>query len=119
MRFGDRLGYDIDVPAELNDIIVPAYSLQTLVENSMKHAISPRREGGRIELHVRRDEDAVVAEVFDDGPGFGREALREGHGLDMLERRLNALHGERAVLEIPSDTGGGCVRFRIPVGVTA
>ena len=64
-------------------------------------------------------DSALVAEVFDDGPGFTRDALRDGHGLDMLERRLAALHGAGATLEIVSYPGGGAVRFRVPLAATA
>jgi signal transduction histidine kinase len=119
MRFGARLEYEIDAAAELELVEVPAYSLQTLVENSMKHAIAPRRQGGRIRVRVAREGDGIVAEVFDDGPGFTREALAAGHGLDMLERRLAALHGARASLEIVKYPGGGGVRFRLPAMVPA
>jgi signal transduction histidine kinase len=118
-RFGSRLRFQIDAPEELMSAEVPAYALQTLIENSMKHAIAPRREGGFIAVNVFRDGDSLVAEVRDDGPGFSREALRSGHGLDMLEQRLAALYGTAASIEIASLEDGACVRFRLPVLVKA
>ncbi len=114
-RFGSRLRFEIDAPAELTSAEVPAYALQTLIENSMKHAIATRREGGFISVKVSRDGDSLVAEVRDDGPGFSRDALRAGHGLDMLEQRLEALYGSAASIEIGSTEEGACVRFRLPV----
>ena len=114
-RFGSRLRFEIDAPAELTSAEVPAYALQTLIENSMKHAIATRREGGFIAVKVRREGDSLVAEVCDDGPGFSRDALRAGHGLDMLEQRLEALYGSAASIEIASSEEGACVRFRLPV----
>jgi two-component sensor histidine kinase len=114
-RFGDRLRFSIDAPAELGAVEIPAYSLQTLVENSMKHAIAPRREGGAIRIRVTREGDSLVAEVSDDGPGFAGDALRAGHGLDMLEQRLEALYGTEASIEIGSAAKGACVRFRLPM----
>ena len=114
-RFGGRLRFTIDAPAELGAIEIPAYSLQTLVENSMKHAIAPRRDGGTISIRVRREEDALVAEVSDDGPGFSSAALRAGHGLDMLEQRLEALYGAAASIEIATPEKGASVRFRLPM----
>ncbi len=114
-RFGGRLRFTIDAPAELGAIEIPAYALQTLVENSMKHAIAPRRDGGTISIRVRREEDALVAEVSDDGPGFSSAALRAGHGLDMLEQRLEALYGAAASIEIGTPEKGACVRFRLPM----
>jgi len=114
-RFGGRLRFTIDAPAELGAVEIPAYSLQTLVENSMKHAVAPRRDGGTISIRVRREEDALVAEVSDDGPGFSSEALRAGHGLDMLEQRLEALYGAAASIEIGTPEKGASVRFRLPM----
>jgi sensor histidine kinase YesM len=118
-RFGSRLRFQIDADPELTSAEVPAYALQTLIENSMKHAIAPRREGGFISVRIARDGDSLVAEVRDDGPGFSRDALRAGHGLDMLEQRLEALYGSTASIEIASGDDGACVRFRLPALVKA
>lgn len=118
-RFGSRLRFKIDAPPELTSAEVPAYALQTLIENSMKHAIATRREGGFISVRIARESDSLVVEVCDDGPGFSREALRAGHGLDMLEQRLEALYGSAASIEIASVEDGACVRFRLPVLVKA
>jgi sensor histidine kinase YesM len=114
-RFGSRLRFQIDASPELMSAEVPAYALQTLIENSMKHAIAPRREGGFIGVSISRDGDSLVAEVRDDGPGFSREALRGGHGLDMLEQRFETLYGTAGSIEIASSEAGACVRFRLPV----
>lgn len=118
-RFGSRLRFSIDASPELNSVELPAYALQTLIENSMKHAVAPRREGGIISVRIARDGDSLVVEVCDDGPGFSRDALRAGHGLDMLEQRLEALYGSMASIEIASRDDGACVRFRLPVLVKA
>jgi sensor histidine kinase YesM len=118
-RFGSRLRFEINAPPELTSAEVPAYALQTLIENSMKHAVATRREGGFIGVRIEREGDSLVVEVRDDGPGFSREALRAGHGLDMLEQRLEALYGSTASIEIASVDDGACVRFRLPVLVKA
>lgn len=115
-RFGKRLRFSVDAPADLHSIEVPPYSLQTLVENSMKYAIAPRREGGAIEVRARREDGVLCVEVWDDGPGFGRESLCDGHGLDTLEKRIRLLHGDAGALEV--ENKAGCtVRLRIPAGV--
>src|SRR5208282_1396694 len=79
-RFGDRLRYQMDVDAGLQTVEVPPLSLQTLVENSVKHAISTRLDGGRIFIRAQSANGVVRLEVSDDGPGFSREAIRPGHG---------------------------------------
>jgi len=112
-RFGDRLRFLIDVPRELLECEVPPCSLQTLAENSVKYAVSPRREGGQIEIRALRYRDALVLEVRDDGPGFDRPAVRGGHGLDTLEKRMAALYGDEALLHIDREDGA-VVRLRLP-----
>jgi sensor histidine kinase YesM len=104
-RIGHRLRYSIDVPAALEMIEVPPLSVQTLVENSLKYAVSPRREGGEIQITARADAGRVFIEVMDDGPGFASGAIKAGHGLDNLHARLAALFDEDAALDIAMRDG--------------
>lgn len=114
VRFGDRLAYTIDVPAELHACEVPAFSLQTLVENSVKYAVSTRAAGARIELEARRDGDQLQIQISDDGPGFSGDIWKVGHGLDVLRSRLDALYGTRAKLVAPAEAPrGAAVRIEI------
>lgn len=99
-RIGDRLRYSIDVPAALESIEVPPLSVQTLVENSLKYAVSPRREGGEVRVVARVAGARVLIEVMDDGPGFSSGAITAGHGLDNLHARLAALFDNGAALDI-------------------
>ena len=114
VRFGDRLAYTIDVPAALHACEVPAFALQTLVENSVKYAVSARSQGARIAVTASRDNDRLRVEIADDGPGFAGEIWKAGHGLEGLRSRLDALYGTRAKLVAPVDTtGGAAVRIEI------
>ena len=108
-RFGDRLGYEIDVPTELGHVSVPPFCLQTLVENSVKYG------GKRIRINALRRSDSVSLEVSDSGPGFSEKDLKQGHGLDNLQGRLAALWGDDAKLEIISNGAGCSVRLSIPM----
>ncbi len=99
-RFGDRLRFRIDVPAELGLTKVPPFALQTLVENSIKHALADQRSGGEISVYATRQGEAIQLEVRDDGPGFTEEAICVGHGLDNLRARLYALFGDQASLDL-------------------
>lgn len=103
-RFGDRLRFTIDVPAELARVEVPPLSVQTLVENSVKYAVSPRREGGTIVVRARAADGAARIEVIDDGPGFTQAELKQGHGIELLQARLGAVFGDRASLNIDGST---------------
>jgi two-component system sensor histidine kinase AlgZ len=112
-RFGDRLRYSINTPPDAADCEVPPYSLQTLVENSVKYAVSTRREGGEVRVRVSRNNGLLHLVVSDDGPGFGREQAAPGHGLDTLQQRLAALYGDKGVLEI-SNGQGAMVSVTLP-----
>lgn len=92
-RFGERLRYTIDVPAELAAHEVPAFAVQTLVENSVKYAVSPRANGAAIAVEARRDGDRLAIVVRDDGPGFSGSPWLPGHGLDNLRARLAPMNG--------------------------
>src|SRR5260370_22302171 len=80
-RFGDRLKFSIDAPGALEDLELPPMAIQTLVENSIKHAVSRSRAGGEIRIAARTVEDRFLVEVSDNGPGFAASDMREGHCL--------------------------------------
>jgi two-component system, LytTR family, sensor histidine kinase AlgZ len=96
-RFGDRLRYQIDVPADLN-ASVPPLALQTLVENSVKYAIAPQRAGGEIRITGAHSNGVFQVQVSDPGPAFQLESAPAGHGLDNLQGRLSTLFGDKAAL---------------------
>ena len=99
-RFGDRLRFTVDVPPDLADLDVPPLALQTLVENSIKHAVAPNRHGGEIGVAARLLSGNLLLEVSDNGPGFERSSLHQGHGLENLQERLTALFDGQGRLEI-------------------
>ena len=114
MRFGDRLRYDIQVDGELEDVAVPPLSLQTLVENSVKYAVSPSRAGAMIQVRARREHDRLRLEVEDNGPGFESPLEPPGHGLALLRERLRMTCGESGTLTVHQDGGHTVVRIEIP-----
>lgn len=113
-RFGDKLSYSIDVPVELQAIEVPPLSIQTLVENSLKHVVAARREGGEVRITARAAGGQVNIEVRDDGPGFSAGSIKAGHGLDNLQSRLGALFDDRAALEVSASEGRTAVTISLP-----
>ncbi|HEU0029417.1 MAG TPA: histidine kinase [Kofleriaceae bacterium] len=113
VRFGDRLRVEIDVPPELGTLEVPAFAIQTLVENSVKYAVAARTSGARIQVSARAAAGRLDIAVADDGPGFGDAIWLEGHGLDGLRARLDALHGDAAAIETTT-AGGARVAIRLP-----
>jgi sensor histidine kinase YesM len=118
VRFGDRLRYDIQIPQELGRASVPPLSLQTLVENSVKYAVAPRREGGSIWIAAAADGPNLRLEVSDDGPGFDASAMPAGHGLALLRDRLAMTFGARAHISIDCRPGRAAVSIEIADGTS-
>ena len=110
-RFGRRLRQSIHVPAVLCAAEVPAFCLQTLVENSVKHAVAMSEEGAAICVTASAADGCMRIEVTDDGPGFTADAIRPGHGLDTLRSRLAALYGPAGKLTVD---GRGSVLIEFP-----
>jgi sensor histidine kinase YesM len=101
VRFGDRLRYGIEIEPQAEEQTVPALSIQTLVENSVKYAVGARREGAEISVRAFVRDGQLRIEVSDDGPGFDPStSVKPGHGLDLVQRRLAALFGSSASLEM-------------------
>ena len=104
-RLGKRLSWQIDVPDALLGWSVPPMAVQTLVENSIKHAIASRASGGHVGVRAEARDDCLVLTVWDDGPGFSSRELPAGHGLAMLEARLATRFGAEATLICENSNG--------------
>ena len=118
-RFEDRLRFKVTVASELGSIEVLPLSIQTLVENSVKYAVSSRRGGARIDVDAGVSEGQVWLDVRDDGPGFRDLRLPAGHGLSNLQERLFVLFGNQGKLEIESNENSTCVRISLPYAIPA
>jgi two-component system LytT family sensor kinase len=124
VRFGRdklRVVKDLD-PASL-DVVVPSMLLQPLVENSIKHGLGPKVEGGSIYLRSRVVDSRLIIEVEDDGVGMGGAQLEEssswsgmGIGMANISERLQVLYGDTARMTIDSHEGKGTlIRIRLPL----
>lgn len=125
LRLGERLHLALDAEAAALECLVPAFTLQPLVENAIVHAIAPRARGGRLEVSARVGNGCVRLEVRDDGPGLGAAAEDAVHGapaagngglgLRLLRERLAALYPGQETLRLdPSPGGGLCARLDLP-----
>ncbi len=113
-RFGDKLRGSVDVPAELQDIKVPPMSVQLLVENAVKHGITPQSGGGELLVTAAAENGSLRIDVRDSGPGFDLSAIPAGHGLDSLVERLDALFGAKARLNVLRRDGYSIVEMVVP-----
>lgn len=114
LRFADRFKTDIQVPSHLLEAVVPTFLLQPLVENAIKHGVSPRAAGARIVLRAFQEGTSLVLEVEDDGPGS--PGAPPGPGTRSARHRLQSLFGpaQSCQLLFPPE-GGARARIRIPL----
>jgi len=143
IRFADRLSIEREVEPGTEAIPVPAFILQPLVENAIRHGIARKAGAGRLRLTARREGERLRLEVRDDGVGIAAEepaasgaragvpsgsanepgaAARfagvglPGVGLANTRERLVQLYGDRASFELLPDPEGGTVaRLLLPL----
>jgi LytS/YehU family sensor histidine kinase len=113
-RFGEKLSGSVNVPVELQDAQVPPMSVQSLVENAVKHGITPKSGGGEFLVTAMAENGSLRIEVRDTGPGFELNAISAGHGLDNLVERLDALFGAKARLNVLRRDGYSVVEMVLP-----
>jgi two-component system LytT family sensor kinase len=125
VRFGrDKLKVVKELDPASLDIMVPSMLLQPLVENSIKHGLSSKIDGGSIYLRSQLSDSHVTIEVEDDGVGMASAQLLErpsglgqgGIGMANVAERLKVLYGDTARMTVDSRDGSGTlVRLRLPV----
>ena len=122
VRFGtDKLKVEKEIDPRTLEVMVPSILLQPLIENSIKHGLEPRINGGTVTLRSRLEGDRVFIEVADDGVGMGNRPAsalrREGAGIGMknVQERLEVLYGAQARFKIVSNPGRGTlISIEIP-----
>ena len=113
-RMKERLSVSFDVPASLEHAPFPPMMLQILIENSIKHGLEPKIEGGRIDVSASHANGMMRVDVRDNGVGFNMHS-NDGVGLANIRERLHLLYGAGAELVIEAPAGGGCLAsIRIP-----
>ncbi|MDX2033761.1 MAG: histidine kinase [Blastocatellia bacterium] len=134
-RFEDRLRVMIDVPDALRGVRIPALLIQPLVENAIKHGVSPQRAGGEVVILARTSRDAgrtpahagdaesLQIWVRDTGAGASESALmhgrRRGVGLANVEQRIRRHFGDAGRFDIRSAPGlGTTVELGLPINAT-
>ena len=114
VRFQDRLITRVDVSPQVLDAKVPNLILQPIVENAIRHGITPRSTPGIIEIQAKPHNGSVRIQVRDNGPGLAEHRsadtlFRKGLGLANTETRLERLYGAGHLFELANDPDGGLV----------
>lgn len=109
LRLGERLRVERNYEPEALDCWIPAFTVQPLVENAIRHGIAPHRQGGTIRLAAEVVSGQLRLSVHDDGPGAapGTWTQSQGVGLTAVRQRLELRHGTGAGLRVTSAPGEG------------
>jgi two-component system LytT family sensor kinase len=117
----EKLRVEKDIDPRTLEALVPSILLQPLIENSIKHGLEPRINGGTVTLRSRLQGNRVLIEVEDDGVGIqGRQATKlprtgAGVGMKNVRERLEVLYGRDARFTVVSNPGRGTlVSIEIP-----
>lgn len=128
-RFEERITVVQCISPAVIGQVIPVFSIQVLVENAVKHGLSPKKEGGIIEIRVWREDVNLYIRVKDDGVGISPEKLITlkkmeltnqisegiGIGLQNIHERLQSIYGKSYGLSIQSVKHTGTqVTFCIP-----
>lgn len=112
VRFGDFLQVQFDVPAELEDALVPPMILQPLVENTLKHALHGPGRMTTLEISACRNGEDLALTVRDDGRGAACPP-KLGVGLKNVESRLATRFAGAAAMTLECERGFS-VRLDMP-----
>jgi LytS/YehU family sensor histidine kinase len=113
VRFGDRLGFVIDVCESVKNEHIPRFLIQPLVENALKHGLKDMASNGKLKISVTRDGENMMIAITDNGKPFPAE-LNIGYGLQSTYDKLALLYEENYQLQI-INTPEKQVRILIPI----
>ena len=115
MRMGERLRFRLELPESLAQAGLPPMLLQPLVENSLKHGLEPKVEGGEVKVSAREEGGLLVLEVADSGLGRANGSTGGGGvGLANVRERLAAAYAGAKVEAGVNPAGGYTVTLSIP-----
>ena len=109
-RFSDRLEVCMQIEPDARKALVPAFVLQPLVENAVRHGIARVPRPGLITIGARLAGTDLSIEITDTGPGItGHRQRQEGVGLRNTRARLAQLYGAAAGLRLERAPDGGTI----------
>lgn len=127
MRFGSRIQFKSSIKADENEVMVPAFTLQPVVENAIIHGLSKKEQGGMIHLRVWEKDGKVVISVADTGLGMdekslqelrealtGRKTSRIGIGLGNIYQRIHTMYPDGDMKIYSRKDRGTVIQMVIP-----
>jgi two-component system LytT family sensor kinase len=105
-RFGDKISLNIDVDENVKDINIPSLIIQPLVENSIKHGLLKKREGGFVNIIAKKENKGCLITIEDNGIGIDQkiidnldDRIDKNIGLKNVHNRIKLIYGKGLVVE--------------------
>ena len=118
LRLGERLAFRKEIEKSTLDCLIPAFTIQPLVENSIKHGIAPKNISATIFVSVKREDEKLKIEVSDTGIGSenGNYKNADGVGIKLVREQLQINYAEKSVFQIETKLNEG---FRVLIKIPA
>ena len=105
IRFEDKVKFVKDIT--VNDFMIPLLVLQPIVENAIKHGVTPKSSGGTVILRTWKDEEYIYISIQDDGVGFDPDSLKDKTGVGLKNVRFRLEHMIDGKMTVESKIGEG------------
>ncbi|KMJ46028.1 histidine kinase [Xenorhabdus khoisanae] len=93
-RFRERLQIAIEIPESLRNAKLPAFSLQPMVENAIKHGTSQLLDTGRITIRAHQEANLLLVEIEDNAGLYCPKQMGDGLGMSLVDKRLQLRYGK-------------------------
>lgn len=118
IRFGERLEVMLEVEEAALEVEIPAFVVQTIVENCIKHGIAKIVGRGVVHISAMVQDGLLKIDVYDNGPGIQQGRERQGTGLKNIIVRLENIYAQPDVIRFVNTGEGTVVSLRIPLAAT-
>ncbi|MCB9231828.1 MAG: histidine kinase [Bacteroidia bacterium] len=119
MRFGKRLQVHYELDPEVMEVQFPAFVIQTIVENCIKHGIAKILADGRVTIVAQPKEGFMEVEIEDNGPGIDLAKVHTSTGLNNILTRLQEIYQMENLLYFENTGNGTKVTLKIPLNKPA
>lgn len=128
-RFGERLRYFLKVSVEPGCYYIPPFTLQPMVENSIRHGILVQENGGFIAVCILERDEKLIIKIIDNGVGMSRNMVQRltagkggsgkpggsGIGLVNVLERLRFIYPGCSIRIISRISRGTCIEIKLPL----
>lgn len=92
LRFGFTYKFIVSESISQNDVDIPNFLLQPIIENAVKHGVSTLEKDGFIQIHLEKANTNLVITISDNGRGFEENSKRSGYGIQFIKEKIKLLN---------------------------